>query len=290
MKAKLTPYLLIAAAVLFVASASTVWAGSKDKCGMHGHQAAATDKHQSTEGSDDGHQMESMKNTGHMDKMKHMGHDTHMMDMSAPHGGTLKTVGDYELETVFTESDVRLYVSRTDDQAPKLDDLKATATITGTDGQSQTVEFDVATVADDPMSSHRHMAMRPERASEYLSAPFTFGTMPDEAVTVTFSVAGAGDEMVEWNQPFAMTPLFGAACPMHPEQASLTGGECSICGGMEMQPARVVYGCCPGCPDMRSTSPQTCSKCGMEMKLKSVGSIDIDELETASPRHPNHAG
>ncbi|GAB4327583.1 MAG: hypothetical protein Kow0074_23010 [Candidatus Zixiibacteriota bacterium] len=283
-------YVMIAMGALLAITTLRAHAEPGNQC-AHGYQAAATDQQSVADGSHDSHQtMEATGNTGHMEKMKQMSHGSPMMDMSAMHGGTKHTVGDVQFETVFTESDVRLYVTHADGTPVDLGKLAATATITEPNDKVQTAPFTVQNVSDDPMAPHRHMPKRPENTTSYLSAPFTFGTRPDEAVSVAFSVSGIGDGVTEWSQPFVMTPLFGVACPMHPAQASLDDGECSLCGGMKMQPAGVMYGCCPGCPNMRSTSPQTCDKCGMEMELKSIGPIDLENLQIESQCHPNHAG
>lgn len=281
MKTRISTIITIGASVLLLGAGVPAVAGSGSQCGMNtgSHQMAATEGHQ-----------EMSAQSG-----MHEGHD--MMEMSMPHGGQAHAVGPYQFETVFTESDVRLYVTRTGDTPVDLKEVSGTATITGPEKKTQTVEFATKKVADDPMASHRHMADMTDDATAYLSAPYKFGNLPDEAVTVDFALKGFADtesDATEWKQEFVMTPLYGNACPMHSDQASLADGTCSVCGGMALQPARVLYGCCPGCPEMRSTSPTTCEKCGMEMQLKSVGGMDMPDAEQGQHHmnmgKMNHAG
>jgi hypothetical protein len=278
MRRKTTNYLLMAAAVLLLVGATQAWAGGGSQCSQHGHQAAATENHHSMAMAGDAH---------------HQRSESGMMDMSATHGGTMQSFGKLQFETVFTEKDVRLYVTSADGTPADLKGLSGTATITNMNDKSTTVKLNANEVSDDDMASHRHMMGMSEPSLEYLAAPFGFGTLPDKAVSVAFAldgVKGVKGGKAEWTQALAMTPLFGVACPMHPEQASLTDGKCSICGGMQMQPAKLLYSCCPACPDMRSTTPTTCQKCGMEMKLKSVGQIKVDQPQMKEMRHPDHAG
>lgn len=284
MKTRVIAYLAIAVGILLFLAGTRAWAGSGSGC------CDAKGSQQSCAMNNDGQ----MSATADM----HQGQtQTSMMDMATLHGGQGHEAGPYKFETVFTESDARLYVTRTDGASVDLKHLSGTATITGTDEKLQTVEFTAKKVADDPMASHRRMAGMTDDQPAYLSAPYTFGNLPDEAVTVDIAlkgVAGTEDGPAEWQQAFAMTPLFGNACPMHTDQAALSDGACSICGGMALQPARVLYECCPNCPNMRSTSPTTCSKCGMEMHLKSVGGIDAASPAQEQPHmnmgHMEHAG
>ena len=52
------------------------------------------------------------------------------------------------------------------------------------------------------------------------------------------------------------------SCPMHPEVTSTKPGKCSKCG-MELTRAK-TYSCSMH-PEITSTKPGKCSKCGMEL-------------------------
>lgn len=60
------------------------------------------------------------------------------------------------------------------------------------------------------------------------------------------------------------------ACPMHPEVKSSQPTECPKCG-MDLEPVKTIY-TCPMHPEVTSDKPGRCPKCGMDLKPKSSSS------------------
>jgi FtsP/CotA-like multicopper oxidase with cupredoxin domain len=85
-----------------------------------------------------------------------------------------------------------------------------------------------------------------------------------------------------------LAPTTSYACPMHPEVTSTEPGTCPRCG-MQLLPVRseaetpTTYAC-PMHPEVTSTEPGTCPRCGM--KLLPVRSEKPSPASYACPMHP----
>ena len=88
-----------------------------------------------------------------------------------------------------------------------------------------------------------------------------------------------------------VAPATSYACPMHPEVTSSEPGTCPKCG-MQLLPVRsekptVTSYACPMHPEVTSSEPGTCPKCGM--KLVPSEALPIQETSPVSyacPMHP----
>ena len=83
-------------------------------------------------------------------------------------------------------------------------------------------------------------------------------------------------------------PASSYACPMHPEVTSTEPGTCPKCG-MQLLPVRSeaqtpTSFACPMHPEVMSTEPGTCPKCGMN--LVAVGSEQPSPPSYVCPMHP----
>jgi hypothetical protein len=225
------------------------------------------------------------------------GENPHMMNMTGSmtsepmirHGGTLEASQDLDFETVCTESDVRVYVTDSGGNPVDPSGIKGSVSVEREGEKPMSFPLSAKRVSDDPMAKNRMMPGMIASSSEaYLGAQCNVDPAASDSVTLHImlnNLPGEAGTTAHWAVPYALTPLFGMACPMHPEQASLDSGECSICEGMALQPARVLYTCCPACGDMRRTQPGKCEKCGMDLSLKAVEKMTISEMAPAQMRH-----
>jgi FtsP/CotA-like multicopper oxidase with cupredoxin domain len=87
-----------------------------------------------------------------------------------------------------------------------------------------------------------------------------------------------------------VAPATSYACPMHPEVTSSGPGTCPKCG-MQLLPVRsekptdVTYAC-PMHPEVTSSGPGTCPKCGM--KLVPSEALPASHENAARPEHEQH--
>ncbi|MGA9161453.1 MAG: multicopper oxidase domain-containing protein [Actinomycetota bacterium] len=83
-----------------------------------------------------------------------------------------------------------------------------------------------------------------------------------------------------------VAPATSYACPMHPEVTSSEPGTCSKCGMQLLpvrseEPAPASY-VCPMHPEVTSSEPGTCPKCGMKL-------VPADTLPASAPKPPEDA-
>lgn len=227
--------------------------------------------------------------------MKHepIGEATPEDKTEAPHGGSLELQNEFLFETVFTESDLRIYVMDAAGTPVSPRKIEGRVTLEPKKGKATKLPLKWTVNSDDPMAAHRISPLAAGSDSlGYLEARHDFMAVADGSINVHIMLSalpGGEEKSAHWATEFRLTPLFGMACPMHPDQASLEDGTCSKCEGMKLQPASVLYGCCPACEEMRTTAPGICEKCGMEMTLKAVDWQERGKLVPAKPRHSGHS-
>lgn len=221
-----------------------------------------------------------------------------MSDMTgmSPHRGSMYETGEFRFETVFTESDVRVYVFNAAGKMISPKGIEGTVMIQRPDGEEKTIPLELVAGSKDPVAANR---VRPGSDVDvtlgYLSAPGDFQALPDgafDAHIMLKNIPGKEVKTAHWMAPYQRVPLFGMACPMHPDVASLEDGTCPKCGGMKLQAANIFYECCDSCGEMRMTSPGTCYKCGMELQPKAVDykeRMEKTELTPEEPRTSEHS-
>jgi hypothetical protein len=241
-------------------------------------------------------QMEMDKTTGHQHGEEAMKHEapqaaTPEEKTQTPHGGSLEVQNGFLFETVFTESDVRIYVMDAAGKRVSPRKVQGMVTLEPKKGKATKLPLKWTANSDDPMAVHRISPLAEGSDSlGYLEARHDFMTVADGSISIHIMLSalpGGQEKSAHWATEYRLTPLFGMACPMHPDQASLKDGTCSKCGGMKLQPASVLYGCCPACEEIRTTEPGICQKCGMEMTLKAV---DWEERSKSVPAKSDHSG
>lgn len=89
------------------------------------------------------------------------------------------------------------------------------------------------------------------------------GWYKNPAGTVAYRVAGPV-ETAKPSQKAAELKYY--TCPMHPQVVTTAPGSCPKCG-MNLVEAKVIY-LCPMHPEVKSSKPGKCPKCGMELKAK----------------------
>jgi FtsP/CotA-like multicopper oxidase with cupredoxin domain len=87
-----------------------------------------------------------------------------------------------------------------------------------------------------------------------------------------------------------MEPPSAYVCPMHPEVTSTEPGACPKCGMrlVPAQPEATSY-VCPMHPDVTSTEPGTCPRCGMRLMPSNVPSVPSSETHEVHD-HSGHDG
>ncbi len=210
----------------------------------------------------------------------------------APHGGVVHSTKEFQFETVYTEYGVRIYLLAEDGAVMSARDVEGTVVFKPEKGKKSEATLSWTLGNTDPMARYR---ARPgsavNQSAGFLWAAYDLRNVSDGAVQAEVrlrNLPGQDEKKTRWTEPFRQTPLFGMACPMHPDQASLEPGKCSQCG-MDLQPAYVFYGACPACGEVRRTAPGTCEKCGMELTLQSVGGQETASQTSQQPRPASHS-
>ena len=227
-----------------------------------------------------------------MDHGKMKGHEDKMAAMHPSHGGQMEVTENLGFETVFTESEIRVYVTDSDGKPHSSKGIEGKVMLKPKEGKSTDLKLSWTLGADDPTRMNRMMpGMMMDKSTGYLMAAFDSRSTEQGDIKAHIMLSNLPDKektTAHWEVSYNRGPLFGMACPMHPEQASLESGECTKCGGMKYEPATVFYECCDGCGEMRRTAPGTCEKCGMELQLEAV-ELPKTNLTPAKPRHSGHS-
>ena len=209
----------------------------------------------------------------------------------APHGGVVHLTKEFQFETVFTELGARVYFLTADGAVASAREVEGTVVFKPEKGKKAEVPLKWTAGTDDPVAKYR---VRPDamanQSAGFLWAAYDFRAASDGTVQAEIQLrdlSGEDEKKAKWTEPFRMTPLFGMACPMHPDQASLEAGRCAKCG-MDLQPAYVFYEASAASGDIRRTIPGTCEECVTELKLKAVGGQETASQTSQQPRPAGH--
>ncbi len=211
--------------------------------------------------------------------------------MHAPHGGVVHLSKEFQFETVFTENGVRVYSLASDGAVVSPSGIEGSVVFKPGKGKKAEIPLQWTAGTDDPVAKYR---VRPgamaNQSAGFLWAAYDFRNVSDGAVLAEIQLrklSGEDEKKTKWTEPFRQTPLFGMACPMHPDQASLESGNCAKCG-MDLQPAYVLYEASAASGVVRRTVPGPCDDCVTELKLKAVGGQETATQMSQQPRQADH--
>lgn len=210
----------------------------------------------------------------------------------APHGGVVHTTKEFQFETVYTEHGMRIYMLADDGAVMSDREVEGSVVLKPEKGKKTEAPLAWTSGTDDVSAKYR---VRPgataNRTAGFLWADYDFRSASDGTVHVEIrlrDLPGRDEKKVKWAESFRQTPLFGLACPMHSDQASLEPGKCSKCE-MDFQPAYVFFVACPACGEVRRTAPGICEKCGMDLELQAVGGQEPASKTSPQPRPDGHS-
>jgi FtsP/CotA-like multicopper oxidase with cupredoxin domain len=136
-----------------------------------------------------------------------------------------------------------------------------------------------STATGDTVGSFGELRTDPELTTERVLIEHDLGREPDKVLSIVASMPLLYGEEVQTASSYV--------CPMHPEVISSEPGTCPKCGmklvpNQTETPAQVSY-VCPMHSEVTSAEPGTCPKCGMRL-------VPSDALPaSASDRHEGHA-
>jgi FtsP/CotA-like multicopper oxidase with cupredoxin domain len=133
--------------------------------------------------------------------------------------------------------------------------------------------------AGDAAKSFEELRTDPELAAERRSIESDFGREPDKVLSIVASMPLLYGGVAESASSYA--------CPMHPEVTSTSPGTCPKCG-MKLVPVQTETLApssyvCPMHPEVTSSEPGMCPKCGMRL-------VPSDAMPAGAPEsHEDHA-
>ncbi len=147
------------------------------------------------------------------------------------HGGEAVMASGHHFEALFMPKGIRLYAYDPDgNPVPMTNSMRASVTLTGTDGKRVTV----------PMS-YLGPDSAAGRSQACFAGSFDFGNLGPGAKPAEFLVEGMDKSPVTFPAPVTVMPEALYTCSMHPDYRAEDPGKCPLCG-MNLVPEGEAHG------------------------------------------------